>query len=379
VNRDAYLVFIITLILIGCGLVSIYSTTAIFAEEITGDVFFFFKRQLLWAVVGFLALFVAMQVKYDLLKKVSKPLLALGIFLLILVLFPQFGREAGGARRWLSLGGFNLQPVEVTKLFLVVYLAAYLADKQKYLEKLRGFIPPVLVIMLIGGLVILQPNLGIALLVVITSFIMLFIGRVKINYLAGTAILFAPVLYFLVFEVAFRRRRMLVFLDPWSDPSGAGYQIIQSLLALGSGGLLGVGLGQSQQKLFFLPAAHTDFIFSIIGEEMGLIGTGVIVALFILFIGVGIKIAWRASDLFGYLLSIGVTMMIGLQAAINIGVATGSLPIMGISLPFISFGGSSLVSTMAGVGLLLNVSRNSAKCKKQESVVRIQQSEYSEY
>lgn len=366
-NRETYLISIITLILIGCGLISIYSTTAIFAEQRTGDALFFFKRQLLWVVVGFLALLVAMRIKYDLLRKINKPLLALGVFLLILVLFPQFGREAGGARRWLLLGGFSFQPVEIAKLFLVVYLAAYLADKQKYLGKLRGFIPPVLVIMLIGGLVILQPDLGTALLLVMTSFIVLFVGGVKISYLVVTAISFIPVIYFLVFEVAFRKRRMLVFLDPWSDPSGAGYQVIQSLLALGSGGLWGVGLGESRQKLFFLPASHTDFIFSIIGEEMGLIGTGAIIVLFILFIWVGIKIAWGAPDLFGYLLSIGITMIIGLQAAINIGVAAGSLPTMGISLPFISFGGSSLVSAMAGTGLLLNVSRSGTKSKKQKA------------
>lgn len=367
-NKETYLISIITLILIGCGLISIYSTTAIFAEESTGNAFFFFQRQLLWVVVGFIALFVAMRIKYDFLKKISKPLLALGVFLLILVLFPQFGREAGGARRWLLLGGFSFQPIEIVKLFLVVYLAAYLAEKQKYLGKLRGFIPPGLVIMLIGGLVMLQPDLGTVILLIMTSFIMLFIGGVKISYLAGTAILCIPILYFLVFEVAFRRRRMLVFLDPWSDPSGAGYQIIQSLLALGSGGLWGVGLGESQQKLFFLPASHTDFIFSIIGEEVGLIGTGAITVLFILFIWVGIKIAWGAPDLFGYLLSIGITMIVGLQAAINIGVATGVLPTTGISLPFISFGGSSLVFAMAGTGLLLNVARSSSTKSRKKKV-----------
>lgn len=356
-KRETYFMFIITIILIGCGLISIYSTTAIFAEQSTGDALFFFRRQLLWMVAGFLALLACMRIKYGLLRKINKPLLVLGVFLLVLVLFPQFGREAGGARRWLEIGGFSFQPVEIVKLFLILYLAGYLADKQKYLVKLRGFLTPLLVIMIIGGLVMFQPNLGIAILLVAVSFIMLFIGGVKISYLAGTAISFIPILYFLVFDVAFRRRRIFAFLDPWSDPSGAGYQIIQSLLALGSGGLWGIGLGESRQKLFFLPASHTDFIFSIIGEETGLIGTGIIAILFILFIWIGIKIAWGAPDLFGYLLSIGITMMIGLQAAINIGVATGSLPIMGISLPFISFGGSSLVSTMAGVGLLLNVSR----------------------
>ena len=363
-NREGYFISIVAFILIGYGLISIYSTTAIFADEKFGDAFFFFRRQLLWVVMGSLAFFVAMRIKYDFLRKISKPLLLLGIFLLVLVFFPQLGREAGGARRWLSVGGFSFQPIEVVKLFLVVYLAAYLADKEKHLKKLRGFLPPAVVIMLISGLVILQPDLGTALLLIITSFIMLFIGGVKVGYLSGMAISFALPLYFLVFEVAFRKRRILAFLDPWSDPSGTGYQIIQSLLALGSGGLWGVGPGQSQQKLFFLPASHTDFIFSIIGEEMGLVGTGAIVILFTLFVWLGIKIAWNAPDLFGYLLSVGITMMIGLQAAINIGVVTGSLPTIGIPLPFISFGGSSLVFAMAGTGLLLNVWRSSAKSKK---------------
>lgn len=352
--------FLLTFTLVGIGLVAIYSTSAIYAEEKYGDSAHFLKRQLLWMGLSFTFMMIAMMTKYELLKTLSKPLLFLSMFLLILVLLPQFGKEAGGARRWLRLGGFSFQPSEMAKLALILYLAAYLTRKQDRVKEFwRGLVAPLLVLGIVVGLIFLQPDLGTGLLIGMVALILLFVAGVRIIYLAGLSLSALPALYFLILQAPYRVKRILAFLDPWKDPKGVGYQITQSFLALGSGGLFGDGLGQSRQKLFYLPAAHTDFIFSIIGEELGFVGTAAIVTLFLLFIWAGMRIAYRAPDLFGHLLAVGITVAIGLQAIINVGVATGSLPTKGIPLPFISFGGSSLLVNMVGVGLLLNIARHS--------------------
>lgn len=357
-GKSGYLLFLVTFVLIGFGLVAIYSTSAILAEEKFGDSLFFLKRQLLWVSLGLVAMLAAWGVKYELIKALSKPLLFLTITLLVLVLFPQFGREAGGARRWLRIGGFGFQPSEIGKLALLIYLADYLTRKQDRIKRFsQGFLPPILILGGIVGLVLLQPDLGTGLLLGIVSLILLFIAGVRIIYLTGLALSSLPALYFLIMGVGYRQRRILAFLDPWKDASGMGYQITQSFMALGSGGVKGIGLGESRQKLFYLPASYTDFIFSIVGEELGILGTASIVILFLVFLWAGMRVACRAPDLFGYLLGVGVTLTISLQAIINMGVATGALPTKGIPLPFISFGGSSLIFNLAGVGLLLNISR----------------------
>ncbi|NOX97794.1 MAG: putative lipid II flippase FtsW [Nitrospirae bacterium] len=357
-KKSGYLLFLVTFILIGFGLVSIYSTSAIFANEKFGDSLFFLKRQLLWALLGSIAMLAAWKIKYELIRSLSKPLLFLTMILLALVLFPPLGREAGGARRWLRIGGFSFQPSEVGKLALLIYLSDYLTRKQSKIKKFsQGFLPPILVLGGMVGLILLQPDLGTGLLLGVVSLSLLFIAGARITYLTGLVLSSLPALYFLVVGVGYRQRRILAFLDPWKDASGVGYQITQSFIALGSGGMTGRGLVWSRQKLFYLPASYTDFIFSILGEELGFIGTASIVILFLVFLWAGIRIAYRAPDLFGYLLGVGITMTISLQAIINIGVATGSLPTKGIPLPFISFGGSSLLFNMIGVGLLLNISR----------------------
>ncbi|MCD5401705.1 putative lipid II flippase FtsW [candidate division NPL-UPA2 bacterium] len=356
--KSSHLLFIVTFILIGFGLVAIYSTSAIFAEEKFGDSLFFLKRQLLWASLGLVTMLAAWRVKYELIRALGKPLLFLTLTLLILVLLPQFGREVGGAQRWLRIGGFSFQPSELGKLALLIYLADYLARKQDRIKSFsRGFFPPLLIVGGIVGLIFLQPDLGTGLFIGMVFLVLLFVAGVRIIHLAGFALSSLPVLYFLIMGADYRLRRLLTFLDPGKDPLGAGFQITQSFLALGLGGMRGVGLGESRQKLFYLPASHTDFIFSIVGEELGFLGTASLVILFLVFIWAGIRIASRAPDLFGYLLGVGITVTIGLQAIINMGVATGALPTTGIPLPFISFGGSSLLFNMTGVGLLLNVSR----------------------
>ncbi len=357
-TKSGYLLFIVTFILVGFGLVAIYSTSAIFAQQRFGDSLFFLKRQLLWVSLGLVAMLVAWGVKYELIKALSKPLLFLTIALLVLVLFPHFGREAGGARRWLRIGAVGFQPSELGKLALILYLADYLSRKQNKIKSFsRGFFPPLLVLGGMTGLILIQPDLGTVVLLGMVALILLFVAGIRIIYLGGLVLSSLPALYFLVAGVGYRQRRILAFLHPWQHASGAGYQIIQSFLALGSGGIRGVGLGESRQKLFYLPASYTDFIFSIVGEELGFIGTVSLVALFLVFLWTGIRVAYQSPDLFGYLLGIGITVAISLQAIINIGVATGSLPTKGISLPFISFGGSSLLFNMMGVGLLLNIAR----------------------
>ncbi len=367
-GKSGYLLLIVTFILIGFGLVAIYSTSAIFAGERFGDSLFFLERQLLWVLLGLVAMLAAWRIKYEWIRALSKPLLFLTLTLLVLVLFPQFGREAGGAQRWLRIGGgFSFQPSELAKLALLIYLADYLARKQDKLKNFwRGFLPPLLMVGGMVGLIFLQPDMGTGVFLGMISLILLFIAGVKIIHLTGLALSSLPVFYFLVMGTDYRLRRILTFLDPGKDPLGAGFQITQSFLALGLGGMGGVGLGESRQKLFYLPAAHTDFIFSIVGEELGFLGTVSLIVLFLVFLWAGMRIASQAPDLFGYLLGAGITLAIVLRAMINMGVATGTLPTTGIPLPFISFGGSSLFFSMMGVGLLLNIARQKADVRRRK-------------
>ena len=375
-TKSSGLFLLVTFILLGFGLVAIYSTSAIFAEERFGDSFFFLRRQLLWTSLGLVAMLAAWRVKYELIRTLGKPLLFLTLTLLILVLLPQFGREVGGAQRWLRIGGFSFQPSELGKLALLIYLADYLARKQDRIKSLsRGFFPPLLVVGGMVGLIFLQPDMGTGLFLGMVFLILLFVAGVRIIHLTGLALSSLPVLYFLIVGAGYRLRRILTFLDPGKDPLGAGFQITQSFLALGLGGMRGVGLGESRQKLFYLPAAHTDFIFSIVGEELGFLGTVSLIILFLVFLWAGMRIASQAPDLFGYLLGVGITLTIVLQAIINIGVATGTLPTTGIPLPFISFGGSSLLFSLVGVGLLLNIARQTlaptgCKCSSQHLRLR---------
>jgi cell division protein FtsW len=257
------------------------------------------------------------------------------------------------------LGGpFSFQPAEAAKLAMALYLANFLANRGARLREFRrGVVPPLLITGLMFGLILAQPDLGSALSIGLVTFVMLFVGGARVTHLVGLVLIGIPGVLAAILGEEYRRRRLLAFLDPWADPQGAGFHIIQSLLALGSGGLLGVGLGNSRQKFFYLPERHTDFIFSILGEELGLIGTGAVVVLFALFAYRGFRVARRAPDQFSSLLAAGITTMVVLQAVLNIGVTTGVLPITGVPLPFLSFGGSSLLFTMIASGMLLNISQ----------------------
>lgn len=350
--------FLSTLILICIGIVMIYSSSSIYIWEKIGDANYFLKRQLLYLFFGFIFTFLVMSFDYKVFRKIAKPLFFFSLALLVLVLI--FGREAGGAKRWFRLFGFSFQPSELMQLSFIIYLADFIARKHKMMRDFwHGFLPPMIFLGMAFLLVIVQPDLGTAVSVAAIVFIMLFVSGARISSLGFCFLSALPALYVLIFSVPYRRMRMLAFLDPWADPRGVGFQIIQSQIALGSGGFLGVGLGQSKQKLFYLPAAHTDFIFSIIGEELGLIGTLAVIVLFILFIWQAALICRYAADTFGKFLSLGLISMIALKTCINIGASVGFLPTKGLPLPFISYGGTSLIFDMIALGILLNISRGS--------------------
>jgi len=336
----------------------IYSSSGIYAMQELGDKLYFLKRHVLFLCVGVGLALGTMSIDYRILQKYAKPILMGTLLLLIMVLIPGIGKESYGARRWFSVGSFYFQPSEFAKLSMLIYAADFLSRKQNKIRNfIKGFLPLMLVTGIIAGLILKQPDLGTAFLIGSVVFILIFIAGGRKKHMACLGVLALPVFYLFVYKVPYRWRRIITFLDPWQDSQGAGFQLTQSQIALGSGGLFGVGLGKSLQKLFYLPAAHTDFILSIIGEELGFIGSFTVIVLFICFIWQGARIAKRTMDPFGYYMAIGIVAMIGLQALINIGVSIGALPTKGLTLPFVSYGGSALVVNMISVGLLLNISR----------------------
>ncbi|MFH1778515.1 MAG: putative lipid II flippase FtsW [Candidatus Omnitrophota bacterium] len=357
--------FVVTVILIAFGIVMVYSASAIYAYEYLKDSAYFLKRHLIYLFLGITASLWIMSVDYNVIKKYIKPVLIISFILLILVLIPGIGREIAGARRWFRFSIFSFQPSQALKLALILYIADVLSRKQSEIRSFfHGFLPPMIILGVSVGLILLQPDLGTAVAIAAVVYMMLFIAGIRLFHLVPLLVSSLPALGVIILAKPYRMKRISAFLNPWEDPQGIGFQIIQSYIALGSGGLFGVGLGQSRQKLFYLPGAHTDFIFSIIGEELGLIGTASIVILFIVFIWLGVRIAIRSRDLFGHLAALGIVLMIGLEAVINIGVATGSIPTKGLPLPFISYGGSSLIFDMMGVALLLNI----AKCSERSQL-----------
>ena len=358
-NRDSQHLLIITTILLCIGIVMIYSASSCYAYEQYNDSSYYLKRHLVHFTFGLLLAGFFLKRDYKGLKKYAKVLLAVSLVGLVLALLPGIGHEAGGAKRWVKLGFIGFQPSEFAGFFMIVYIADILDRKQPVIRNfMQGFMPPLMILGFSVLLILLQPDLGSSVCILSVGLIMMFVAGVNMAYFLPFLIPAVPVLYFLIFKVAFRLRRIVSYLDPWSDTQGAGFQIIQSFLALGSGGILGLGLGCSRQKLFYLPQAHTDFIFSIIGEEMGLLGTLSIVALFVAFVWIGIQISIKAKDLFGRFLALGITASIGLKAVINIAVTTGAIPTKGLPLPFISYGGTALIFSIVAVAILINISNS---------------------
>lgn len=356
-----HLILIITLTLALVGLVMVFSASAVVAGENKRlhDSWYFLKRQLAWLTFGLVLLHVVSRIDYVWWKRLALPLLGFITVLLVLVLIPSVGVAAKGARRWLHLGPISIQPVEMVKLIAVIYLAAYLAKKEDRLQSFgEGVLPAVVVVGLLSGLVLMEPDLGTIVVIGLVTAGMLFLGGARMSHLLRLVPVALVAVMVLIWLSPYRWQRLIAFLNPEKDPTGTGFQINQSFLAFGRGGLFGVGLGESKQKLFFLPEGHTDFVLALIGEELGLLGTGIIILLFALFAIRGFQIAARARMPFGRYLGIGITTLIGIQALINACVVTGLLPTKGLTLPFVSYGGSSLVMSLVGVGILLNISRD---------------------
>jgi cell division protein FtsW len=342
------------------GTVMVFSASAVRADtEHGGDGYYYFKRQIFFLIVGIMALVVGAAIPYGIWEKSVIGLLALTVFLLVLVLTP-LGHTANNASRWFRVGPLSLQIGEFAKLVVVMYMARYLATRG---DRLRNdpklIIPPMLVLGVVFLLVAKEPDLGTAMFIGMLGCAMLFISGVPGRILAGISIAFIPVIAYLIMVKDFRVQRMKAFLDPWKEYDGSGFQLVQSYVAFGDGGLFGTGLGAGKSKLFFLPESHTDFILAVIGEELGFIGVFIVLGLFAVLIVKGMKVSSSAPDSFGAMLGAGLTLMIGIQALINCMVVLGLLPTKGLPLPFISYGGSSLLTSMMAAGILLNVAGRS--------------------
>jgi cell division protein FtsW len=361
---DRILLFTVGFLLM-LGLLMVYSASNVISHEYFQDSYYFFKRQMLSCCMGLIAMTFTMFFDYRNYHRLAFPLIVLSGFLLMIVYIPGLGMEHGGGTRWVKIGGFSFQPVELAKLSIVIYIAQFMTRKIDYLRDFRrGLMPSLFVLMIFFILIGRQPDFGSLILIGSVTFVMFFIGGIRVYQIAALLIAAGLLVYAGISSSPYRLKRWTAFLDPWKDPNGVGYHIIQSFYALGSGGIIGTGLGAGMQKLHYLPTPHNDFIFAVIGEELGFIGTLIIVLAFMAIVWRGIRISLSTSDRFGSLLAIGISSLIGIQAFINIGVVTGSLPTKGITLPFISFGGSSMLISLASVGILLNIS--SAKKAEKE-------------
>ena len=357
-TRSYYLVMILTGVLLSFGLVMILSASSVSSYTRYGSSFLFFKRQLVWAALGVAGMFVASRIDYRRWRSGGWVLLLGTIGGLVLVLHPAFGTRVGGSSRWLGFGAIRVQPSELAKLALLLVAADVCVRKQGKMTSLREVVLPLGAISaLVAGLIMLQPDLGTMLIIAMIAFVVIFVGGVPLPLLGTIGLMGGFGAMGLALTEGYRRARLFAFLNPFADPLKAGYQSVQSLIALGSGGISGVGLGASRQKWLYVPNAHTDFIFAILGEEMGLFGTLAIISLFVGFAYAGVRIARRAPDPFGRLVAIGITVWIVGQGIVNMGAVTGLLPITGVPLPLVSFGGSALVISLVAIGILANIAR----------------------
>lgn len=352
------LLIAIPLFLLGLGIIMIYSSSSIVAAERFRDSAYFLKKQLLFGLIGTMAMFVVMRAPYAAFTRSAYLLWAGALVLLVAVIFPGIGTRAGGAVRWLRFGPLSFQPAELAKLAVIATLACSLSKKD--LGRIRcfsiGVLPHLLLVLPACLLILLQPDFGTAMMLVAVMFVMLFVAQIRMVHLAIMGGVASVCGFLLVCLRGYRMERILAFLDPWEHATGSGFQVVQSMLALGSGGLTGAGLGQGSQKLFYLPEPHTDFILAVIGEETGFVGIVVVVVLFALLVLAGLRVALCAGDLFGCYFAIGITSLIGLQTIVNMGVVMGLLPTKGIPLPFVSYGGTSLLINLICVGILLSIS-----------------------
>ena len=361
VGQPDFILLVVTIVLVGFGIVMVYSASHHVAYAELGDSAYFLKRQLVWAVIGFILLYIAMNIPYLFYRKLIPIVLLVLLVMMVLVLIPGIGTEEYGARRWLDLKVMTLQPSEFVKLGLILYLASIFAKKQSYIDNFKkGVLPPLMIAGLFCGLTLAQKDLGTTTLLMMFTLIIMFAAGVRLLHIIGLGLVGAACFAIFALTQPYRLKRLIAFRDPWADPLDSGYQLIQSLYAFGNGGLWGAGCDNSVQKQFYLTFAHTDFIFAVIGEEWGFIGTSAVILLYLVLVIRGIQVALRSPHPFGMLLGVGLASMVGLQAMINMGVASGLLPVTGLTLPFISYGGSSLLLNLVSMGILLNISRYSA-------------------
>jgi cell division protein FtsW len=344
------------LFLVGIGIVMVYSASSTLALKKFGTDYFFLKKQAVFALLGIVALVFCRHFPYRLFRSLTYPLLIIALIFLAVILTTGSGYSAGGATRWFRFGGFTFQPSEFARFAMVIYLAYSMQKKKDKLKDFKvGFLPHVLVLGMFTALIIVQPDFGSVAILCALTWIMLFVGGVRITHLLAASVIILPLAYLLLIDAEYRLNRMMSFWNPWKYSANEGYQIVHSLMAFGTGGIWGVGIGKGYQKLFYLPEPHTDFIFSVIGEELGLLGVLVILGLYALIFWRGIFISRNSQDSFGSFVAMGLTTAIGLQVCINMGVALGLLPTKGLTLPFLSYGGSSLLLNMASIGILMNI------------------------
>ena len=351
--------FLATLALICTSIVMVYSASALVALERFQQPYLFVTKQMMWAAIGFAVMSIVMRIDYRTYRNDKMIWLLLGVVGVMLVAV-LFSRPINGTKRWFGVGGFGIQPSELAKLAAIVFTAMVLERRRARINELGYSLVPIGLI--VGGLcalILLQPDFGTAVSLMVVVSVMVFAAGISYRYLAGAALLALPALYVILMQADYRRRRLLTFMDPWADPLGDGFQIIQSLIAVGTGGVFGKGLMQGVQKLFYLPEPFTDFIFSVISEETGLLGATLVVLCFCVIAWRGMRTAMRAPDSFGAFLALGITMMLVLQAFVNISVVLGLLPTKGIPLPLVSNGGSSMLINLLGIGVLLNISQHS--------------------
>jgi cell division protein FtsW len=356
VSVDRWL-FTVTMLLVFLGLVMVFSASAVMARERFGSPYAFLSKQLIWAVAGLIAMVITMRLDYRRYKHPALVFSLMGLTTLLLIsVF--FLDRSHNTHRWIHAGGFSFQPSELAKPVLILFLAYFLETRTKVMDDVRNtLLPAAAPVLMFLGLIVLQPDLGTAIACAGIVACVLYVAGMRMRYFAYAFAASLVPLYFLIFHVSFRRDRILAFLNPYADRQKAGFHIIQSLIAVGTGGVTGTGLMEGKQKLFYLPEPHTDFIFAVTAEELGLVGALFVVTLFAIFLWRGMRTSWRTEDVFGRYLAVGITAMVVLQAFINMSVVLGMMPTKGIPLPLVSYGGSSLFVTLACVGVLLNISK----------------------
>lgn len=352
------ILFVAVIILIFFGVVMIYSASSIWADYKFDDSFYYVKRQLVFVIIGIFLMIVISKIDYNIYQKNSNKILLICFILLILVIIPGIGSIRNGSRSWFGIGSFGIQPSEAAKLGMIIFTSKYLSKSTKFLKSYKKGVFPILgILFTFFALIMLQPDLGTGMILVMSIIALLFIAGVNMKFFIGGGILGVIGVIILILIAPYRMDRITSFINPWKDPLGTGFQIIQSLYAIGPGGLLGTGFLNSIQKHFYLPEPQTDFIFSIISEEFGIMGVIIVVTLFSIIIYRGLKISLNCRDSFSKYLSFGMTFQLAFQTLMNLMVVIGMIPVTGVTLPFLSYGGSSLLITLVSIGILLNISR----------------------